>query len=246
MSEQAAVTVLKRATELDSQNRLGEAMVCYQEGIQLLILCLKDEKSEPKRAAFKAKAEQYMERAEKLKLYVSQQKENAKKHTQVTIENDSTGWSYERIFSSCLDEFVTHVWIQDPYIRSHHQVVNFLRLCELLVVKCLRLKRISLKTGRSDSCQEQQQQSQKLKEIGDSLARGGGSGGGVELVVAYDDVIHDREIRFDNGWIVKIGRGLDIFKAPDGKLCLGQYRMELRKTHSTTVDVFHKDYTKLK
>ena len=41
MSEQSAVTVLKRATELDSQNRLGEALVCYQEGIQLLIMCLK-------------------------------------------------------------------------------------------------------------------------------------------------------------------------------------------------------------
>ena len=34
--------------------------------------------------------------------------------------------------------------------------------------------------------------------------------------------------------------------APEGKLSLGQYRMELRKTHSTTVDVFHKDYTKVK
>ena len=83
------------------------------------------------------------------------------------------------------------------------------RLCELLVVKCQRLKRIRLKSGRSDSCQERQQQDQKLKEIGQSLVK---STGGVELVVEYDDVIHDREIRFDNGWIVKIGRGLDIFK----------------------------------
>jgi len=243
MSEQAAVTVLKRATELDSQNRLGEALVCYQEGIQLLILCLKDEKTESKKAAFKAKAGEYMERAEKLKMYVAQQKENAKKHTQVTIENDAIGWSYERIFGPCLDEFVTQVLIQDPYIRSHHQVVNFLRLCELLVVKCQRLKKIRLKSGRSDSCQERQQQDQKLKEIGQSLVE---SAGRVELVVEYDDVIHDREIRFDNGWIVKIGRGLDIFKAPEGKLSLGQYRMELRRTHSTTVDVFHKDFTKLK
>jgi len=124
MSEQSAVTVLKRATELDGQNRLGEALVCYQEGIQLLILCLKDEKSESKKTAYKAKAEEYMERAEKLKIYVAQQKENAKKHTQVTIENDSTGWSYDRIFSPCLDEFVTEVWIQDPYIRSHHQTLR--------------------------------------------------------------------------------------------------------------------------
>ena len=42
-----------------------------------------DEKTESKKAAFKAKAGEYMERAEKLKMYVAQQKENAKKHTQV-------------------------------------------------------------------------------------------------------------------------------------------------------------------
>ena len=86
------------------------------------------------------------------------------------------------------------------------------RLCELLVVKCQRLKKIRLKSGRSDSCQERQQQDQKLKEIGQSLVE---SAGRVELVVEYDDVIHDREIRFDNGWIVKIGRGLDIFKGDE-------------------------------
>ncbi len=45
--------------------------------------CFSDEKTESKKAAFKAKAGEYMERAEKLKLYVAQQKENAKKHTQV-------------------------------------------------------------------------------------------------------------------------------------------------------------------
>ena len=92
------------------------------------------------------------------------------------------------------------------------------RLCELLVVKCQRLKRIRLKSGRSDSCQERQQQDQKLKEIGQSLVE---STGGVELVVEYDDVIHDREIRFDNGWIVKIGRGLDIFKGNENEVVCG-------------------------
>ena len=97
-----------------------------------------------------------------------------------------------------------------------------IRLCELLVVKCKRLRKISLKTGRSDSAQEHQQQNQKLNEIGDSLARSGG-GGGVQLVVDYDDVIHDREIRFDNGWIVKIGRGLDIFKGEGGNVLASSY-----------------------
>ena len=37
----SAISVLKRAIELDSANRLDEAVVCYQEGLQLLIDYLK-------------------------------------------------------------------------------------------------------------------------------------------------------------------------------------------------------------
>ena len=39
--ENAAVSVLKRAVELDHSGRLPESLVCYQEGIQLLIDVLK-------------------------------------------------------------------------------------------------------------------------------------------------------------------------------------------------------------
>ena len=37
----SAISVLKRAIELDAANRLDEAVVCYQEGLQLLISYLK-------------------------------------------------------------------------------------------------------------------------------------------------------------------------------------------------------------
>ncbi len=33
----------------------------------------------------------------------------------------------------------------------------------------------------------------------------------VELEVKLNPNIHDREIRLDNGWIIKIGRGLDFY-----------------------------------
>ena len=47
----SAISVLKRAIELDSANRLEEAVVCYQEGLQLLIDYLKGNKKHknPKR-----------------------------------------------------------------------------------------------------------------------------------------------------------------------------------------------------
>ncbi|MCR6624776.1 MAG: hypothetical protein NVV67_00475 [Pseudoxanthomonas sp.] len=38
----------------------------------------------------------------------------------------------------------------------------------------------------------------------------------IELEVKLNPNIHDREIRLDNGWIIKIGRGLDFYQKPGG------------------------------
>lgn len=43
-----------------------------------------------------------------------------------------------------------------------------------------------------------------------------------------------------NGWIIKIGRGLDYFKPPNGKFVLGACDLELRPCSETTIDIFHK------
>ena len=67
------------------------------------------------------------------------------------IANNSTGHSYEKIFSHFLDEMLTEVHVEDPYIRQGHQIYNFLRFCELLVgsTKC-SVKRIHLTTGEDE------------------------------------------------------------------------------------------------
>lgn len=44
--------------------------------------------------------------------------------------------------------------------------------------------------------------------------------------------------------MIKIGRGLDYFKAPDGKFVLGACDLELRPCLETTVDIFHKTHLK--
>ena len=45
--------------------------------------------------------------------------------------------------------------------------------------------------------------------------------------------------RLSNGWIIKIGRGLDMYKATEGKFVIGFCDFDLRRCHETTVDVFH-------
>lgn len=64
-----------------------------------------------------------MKRAETIKKIVLQQKESGQFHEQVLIENNSTGHSYKTLFGRFLDEEIQYVLVEDPYIRSFHQVI---------------------------------------------------------------------------------------------------------------------------
>ncbi|KAM9212001.1 MIT domain-containing protein 1 isoform 2-T2 [Dugong dugon] len=205
----AAVTVLKRAVELDSESRYPQALVCYQEGIDLLLQVLKGTKDDTKKCNLRKKISDYMDRAENIKKYLDQEKEDGKYHKQIKIEENATGFSYESLFQEYLNGTVTEVWIEDPYIRHTHQG-----------------------SGK-------EQQSNGLQEIKESLWSHG-----VVLELEYSSSIHDREIRFNNGWMIKIGRGLDYFKKPQSRFSLGYCDFDLRPCHETTVDIFHNKHTK--
>lgn len=86
------------------------------------------------------------------------------------------------------------------------------------------------------------QQETRLNEIKESLMKRN-----VKLTIKFSSGLHDREIRLSNGWIIKIGRGLDYFKPPESKdkLCIGFHDLDLRPCHSTTIDIFHRSSTKI-
>ena len=50
--------------------------------------------------------------------------------------------------------------------------------------------------------------------------------------------LHDREIRIDNGWVVKIGRGLDVLPEAGRMVQVGSHDLHLRKCLETKVDIF--------
>ena len=60
----------------------------------------------------------------------------------------------------------------------------------------------------------------------------------VALDVKVNENLHDREIRIDNGWTIKIGRGLDFFQKPDSWFGVGATDISMRKCLETKVDVF--------
>nr|BAH90523.1 hypothetical protein [uncultured bacterium] len=152
------------------------------------------------------------------------------KEQHFSILYGDTGYSYESILGPYL-QGAKAVVIEDPYIRLQHQIQNFVRFCET-VLKAGTVKKISLITGYDDKTQVADV-AEKLDQLKQSLLELD-----VELEVKLNPNIHDREIRLDNGWVIKIGRGLDFYQRPGGWFEVGANDLSLRKCLETKVDIF--------
>jgi ATP-dependent Lon protease len=147
-----------------------------------------------------------------------------------TIMYGDTGHSYESIIGPYLFG-AKAVVIEDPYIRLQHQIQNFVRFCET-VVKAGSIKKIDLVTGFDDNTQLAEIH-EKLSDLKQSLLEID-----ILLEVTLNPNLHDREIRIDNGWIIKIGRGLDFYQRPSNWFEIGTNDLSLRKCLETKVDIF--------
>ena len=157
-------------------------------------------------------------------------KEPEFKEQHFTIFYGDTGHSYESIIGPYL-KGAKELVIEDPFIRLTHQIQNFVRLCEM-IVKTSSIRKIKLVTGYDDKTQ--------LAELQDKL--GGLQQSLLEIDIVLDiklnPNIHDREIKLDNGWSIKIGRGLDFYQRPDTWFEIGVNDLSLRKCLETKVDIF--------
>jgi len=147
-----------------------------------------------------------------------------------TIYYDDVGHTYDSIVGPYL-RGATEVTVEDPYIRLSHQVQNFVRFCET-VLKEGTVKRIALVTT-FDSEEQRLEVTEKLDDLAQSL---------LELDIQFDlrvnPALHDRDIRLNNGWVIKIGRGLDIYQRPMSWFGIGAFDLEHRKCLETKVDIF--------
>jgi len=165
----------------------------------------------------------------------SEKKENVKaelSEQHISILYDDTGYSYDSILSPYI-EGAKELTIEDPYIRSNHQIHNFVRFCET-AIKSPTLKKINLTTSYDEFTPLTELQD-KLGELKQSLLEID-----IELNIDLNPNLHDREIRLDNGWTIKIGRGLDFYQKPDGWYQIGANDLSLRKCLETKIDIFRK------
>ncbi|KAI4495550.1 hypothetical protein M0802_008562 [Mischocyttarus mexicanus] len=230
--ETVAASILKRAVEKDKEEQYTMSLVLYQEGVQILLDTIKETKDPVKNKHFTVMASQYLDRAEKVKQLIDKKKILGTYRELIKISDGAIGYGYNSLFGRFLDAMVTYIQIEDPYIRTFHQCQNLVRLCELAVHKCHSLSKITLITTSDPD--ESKNQPKRLEEMKQSL-----KSHLVSFEITYSDTLHDRQIILSNGWIIKIGRGLDYFKAPSGKFTLGSCDLELRPCQETTVDIFH-------
>ena len=146
------------------------------------------------------------------------------------ITYGSTGYSYESLLVPYLVG-AKSVVIEDAYIRTKHQIQNFIRFCEALL-KEPTIRKIKLVTSYNEHT-DLKEMAEKLEEVKQSLLEMD-----VELEIKINEHLHDREIRIDNGWVVKIGRGLDFFQRPDSWFGVGVTDFSLRKCLETAVDIY--------
>jgi ATP-dependent Lon protease len=147
-----------------------------------------------------------------------------------TILYGDTGHSYDSIVGPYL-RGASALVVEDPYIRHAHQIQNFVRFCEVLVRQG-SIRKLQLITSY-DANAPLHEIAEKFEELKQSLLEVD-----IELDVKLNPNLHDREIRIDNGWTVKIGRGLDFYQKPASWFEVGAHDMLLRKCLETKVDIF--------
>lgn len=147
------------------------------------------------------------------------------------IHYGAVGYSYQSIMGDYLPG-TQEILVEDAYIRNQHQILNFLKFCEL-AVRVAKPKKIKLITKFEDELDKKAEALAKLAIIGESL-----KAHDVELTIEVKETLHDRHIVLSNGWTVKIGRGFDIYQRPDDWMHIGASDMDLRPCLETSVDIF--------
>jgi ATP-dependent Lon protease len=140
----------------------------------------------------------------------------------ISIRENQTNISYDKLFGVYLVG-ASEIIIIDPYIRMPHQVKNFMELCTLVFAKHIgdEVIKIHLRTNNDD--ENIPLMTGTFDELSTSLVDLD-----IDFTYEFDNQIHDRSIILNTGWIIALGRGLDIWQKTNGKLDFAEYYPEKR------------------
>jgi signal recognition particle receptor subunit beta len=150
------------------------------------------------------------------------------------ITDGATGYGYDRVFGPYMIGCES-MSVDDPYIRHRHQLENFRRLCALAILKG-KVKHIRLRSAAAFGKDVDEANGQL-----ETLKRDLKQQHGVHLDWSRSEKMHNREVTFSNGWVVKSDRGLDIYHKPESWASVGASDYGLRKCRQTKIEAFRRD-----
>eukprot|EP00055_Hartaetosiga_balthica_P002032 m.2627 g.2627 ORF g.2627 m.2627 type:complete len:228 (-) comp1853_c0_seq1:124-807(-) len=192
-----AINLAKDALSFEGSGKINEALSKYHSSAGVLMELSKKLPPGEKQTRLMKRAASYILRAEDLKAIISKLKP-------YTIDEDSSGHSYQKIFGDILTG-AKSVTIVEPYMDKIYQCQNLLRFVELCVSK--GVVSISVRTKLTFDPKDPNSPLCKMKE---SLhARH------IRFNWEIFGALHDRSISIDNGFTARLGRGLHFFKRVD-------------------------------
>lgn len=144
----------------------------------------------------------------------------------ISFRLGQTGVSYKLLFAEYLQD-AKSITIEDPFIRTFWQLKNLTEFLSMLTeTRQVEGLKIHLITNEEDD--KIPALIDDLDDIKEDLATVG-----LEFTYEFKD-FHDRCIKTDTGWIITLGRGLDIFE-PYNKFSLGSMQQSKRKCKEFSV-----------
>lgn len=207
-----------------------EALKLYEDGCSELLKMCKGESNPETKKHYQRKLDEYLTQSEKIKKLIQSWGSKGEIRDRIHIAENATNYGFDRIFGKYLNEDVEEVLIEEPYVKDHYQLMNLVMFCELAVTNCHKLRCIKVTTNRDPSPNSEQLKGFNM--LSESLQK--------QNVCLYVDLVtnlHDRQVLFNNGYIIKIGRGLNYFKPASSKVSLGAFNYNFRECRETNVDV---------
>ncbi|XP_055912352.1 MIT domain-containing protein 1 [Eupeodes corollae] len=223
--------ILIEACECDRAGRILQAQHLYQDGILVLLATAEAEKLPEKRKYYIGKIDEYKTRLDVIRKKIDAHTTKGDVVDNIPIMEGSTGHSYRQLFGKYLDNEVKEVELDEAYLMENHQMQNLVMFLELVVKSCHSLRYIRIVTKKDERTGSIQKES--FDSIKTDLARRN-----IQLAVEYQSNLHDRKIVLSNGYIIKIGRGLDIYKPKTSRFCLGMTDYDFRECRKTEVDIW--------
>lgn len=147
---------------------------------------------------------------------------------EVILHDNQKGISFKKLFADYL-KGATDIVLTDPYIRMLHQFRNLMEFCQMLAEIKNDEDEINLHIITWNDLEHTPQSIDNLEELKESLVDMG-----INLTYEFQE-LHDRHITANNGWKIKLGRGLDIFEKTNGRFDIAELYQEKRQCRNCEI-----------